>query len=265
MKVAYVSTLTKDYILGLKVFIKSILENNPATNFDYVILEEEPFSELDRQSLLTVYKNFKFKTIQKENYSNISFSGIRQWRVNPANRLHIFTLDEYDKIIFFDIDMLCTGDISALHTTSGDFLACYHPMANIEKQMLGFEHGFNCGVMVIDKKFLNQNTIQGIFKIMKSKKWLGNQSAFNLYFKEIYKLLPNEYFLSTPFMNDSNFNDARIYHFAGDIKPWNNLDADNKDPHFLEKKYCLYVREKTNHILLHKLLVKYNKFLNYFI
>jgi lipopolysaccharide biosynthesis glycosyltransferase len=261
VKIAYVSTLTEDYVLGLKVFIKSILLNNPATNFDYVILEEEPISEKSKLELKELYNNFKFRNIKLPNYTNISFSGIRQWRINPANRLDIFTLSEYDKVIFFDVDMLCTGDISALHTSSGEFLACYHPMADVEQQMLGFVDGFNCGVMAISNKFINQNTIDAMIDIMRSKKWLGNQSTFNLYFKEIYKLLPSEYFLSTPFINTDNFTNAKIYHFAGEIKPWHNLDTRAVGSEYLEKKYCPYVLSRTDHILLHRLLVKYNNIL----
>lgn len=261
MKIAYVSTLTEDYVLGLKVFIKSILLNNPATNFDYVVLEEEPISEKSKAELKKLYGNFKFKNIELTDYTNISFSGIRQWKINPANRLEIFTLSEYDKVIFFDVDMLCTGDISILHTTPGDFLACYHPMANIERDMLGFIDGFNCGVMVIDKKYLNQQTVKDMFNIMKSKQWLGNQSTFNLYFKNEYKLLPKEYFLSTPFINETNFVNAKIFHFAGEVKPWSNLETQPTNEKYLESKYCEYVLKETNNILLYRLLLKYNSVL----
>jgi len=261
MKIAYVSTLTEDYVLGLKVFIKSILLNNPTTNFDYIILEEEPISAKSKFELKQIYSNFKFKNITLTNYTDVAFSGMRQWKINPANRLEIFTLSEYDRVIFFDVDMLCTGDISALHTVPGDFLACYEPMTHMEHQMLGFIDGFNCGVMAIDKRFLNQNTINEMIDIMRSKEWLGNQSAFNLYFKEIYKLLPSEYFLNTPFMTSDNFNSAKIYHFCGEIKPWQNRQIQATDSEFLKKKYCPYILSKTDHILLHRLLVKYDNIL----
>jgi len=261
VKIAYVSTLTEDYVLGLKVFIKSILLNNPATNFDYVLLEEGPISEKSKLELLSLYKNFKFKNINLSNYTNMVFSGIRQWRINPANRLEIFTLSEYDKIIFFDVDMLCTSDISALHTAPGDFLACYHPMANVERDMLGFIDGFNCGVMVIGNKYLNQQTIDNMLNIMRSKQWLGNQSTFNLYFKDEYKLLPKEYFLSTPFITDENFVSAKIFHFAGEVKPWSNLATQPTEEKYLDSKYCEYVLKEANNILLYRLLLRYNKVL----
>lgn len=261
MKIAYVSTLTEDYVLGLKTFIKSILLNNPATNFDYIILEEGFISAKSKFELKQIYSNFIFKNIALTNYTGVAFSGIRQWRINPANRLEIFTLSEYDRVIFFDVDMLCTGDISALHTVPGDFLACYHPMAHNERQMLGFIDGFNCGVMVIGKQFLNQDTIDAMIDIMRSKEWLGNQSTFNAYFKKIYKLLPSEYFLNTPLMTADNFNNAKIYHFCGEIKPWQNCEIQVTDSDFLKKKYCPYVLSKTDHILLHRLLVKYNDIL----
>jgi len=261
VKIAYVSTLTEDYVIGLKVFIKSILINNPSLNFDYVILEEENISEKSKLELLAIYKNFKFKCIGSNKYTNMLFSGMRKWRINPANRLEIFTLSEYDKIIFFDIDMLCTGDISELHTLPGDFLACHDFMSEADQKMLNFIDGFNGGVMVISKRFLNKDTINSIVKLMRSKIWIGNQSAFNMYFKDVYKLLPSKYFLNTINMSTDTFSNATIYHFAGDVKPWQNLDAQASDVNYLEKKYCPYVLQKSNHILLRQLLIKYNKVL----
>jgi lipopolysaccharide biosynthesis glycosyltransferase len=261
MNIAFVSTLTKDYILGLKVFIKSIIKNNPDINYDYIIFEEEMFSDKDRSELLSVYKYFKFLPIDKARFSNITFSGARQWNVNPANRLQIFTLTDYEKIIFFDVDMLCTGNISEIFNTPGDFLACYHHMASEERAPLGFEHGFNCGVMVIDRKFCTEHTIAKMLEVMKSRKWLGNQSTFNLYFKDTYKLLPSKYFLSTPFMNKSNFDSAVIYHFAGGIKPWHNIGLDQDKDEYLEKKYCKHVIDNTDAKFLYRLLFKYNTIL----
>lgn len=261
MNIAYVSTLTEDYVLGLKVFIKSILQNNPSLSFDYVVFEEGNISKESKLELLAIYKNFKFKRLNPNKYANMIFSGMRDWRINPANRLEILTLSEYDKIVFFDVDMLCTGDISELHTLPGDFLACHDFMPEVDCVMLGFTEGFNGGVMVIGKQYLCQHTIDSMTKLMRSKEWLGNQSAFNVYFRDIHKLLPDEYFLNTINMNMDTFQKAKIYHFAGDIKPWQNLNAHTSDINYLNQKYCSYVLAKSDHILLRQLLIKYNKIL----
>jgi lipopolysaccharide biosynthesis glycosyltransferase len=230
-KIACVSTITNDYVLGLRVFIRSILKNNTWFNYDYILFCEENITEENKKALLTDYARFQFKQINFEEYNNLKFSGNRLWRINPGNRYEIFKIRGYDKIVFFDVDMLCLGDISEVFNTAGDFLACYTPLTDIKK--IGFKDGFNCGVMVIDKKFLTQETIDGLKSITQKKKFLGNQAAFNIYFKNYYKLLPQKYFETTPLLTLSSYRNACIIHFCGAIKPWQEKKTKRKrvDPH----------------------------------
>jgi lipopolysaccharide biosynthesis glycosyltransferase len=65
-KIACVSTITNDYVLGLRVFIRSILKNNTWFNYDYILLCEESITEENKKALLSDYAKFKFKDISGE-------------------------------------------------------------------------------------------------------------------------------------------------------------------------------------------------------
>ena len=264
MKKAFVSTLSRGYLLGFKVFLKSILINNPSINIPYVVFNEGDLDSSDLDDLRKIYSNIILKDINSVNYKDCTFKNIRNWNINPANRLEIFTLGEYDKIIFFDVDMLCVGDISYLLSTEYDFGGVKHPMhESIEMQknfIFDKEIGFNGGLLVIGKKFLNHDTILGIKKIIKSHTWFGNQSSLNIYFKEHIRFLPDKYFLSTPFMTFENIKTSIIWHFAGNKKPWEGEPFNGKNFDTLKEKFNNHVLKCTSFPVLAKVQKEYEKY-----
>ena len=264
--IALVSTLNKDYVLGFKVFLYSIVKNNPNISYDYVIFNEGDLTDADITELKQIYSKVIVKEIDTAYYNDCKFQAYRNWKINPAHRLEIFKLGQYDKIIFFDTDMLCTGSIEELFTMNCDFAGVEHPLHDANDiyyySNLKISKGFNCGLMLIDNKFLTEKTLTEMKKIMSGYTWFGNQASFNVYFKDIVTYISNKYFLSTPFMNFKNIKESVIWHFVGDKKPWHGEAFNGKNLDILYSKYNKYVRGLTAFPVLMKVQSVYEKYLS---
>lgn len=262
-----VFTITNDYVDALRVFLYSYLQYNKLTP-PCVIIEEENITQYNKSEIKKIYPNVIFKTVCN-NYSFDRTFKRRKWRINPAKRFEIFTL-QYDSIVFFDADMIVCGNIEHLFSNPVAFGAVYHPNPDglhskllcsgskfLKNKNFNFDKCFNAGVMVINKQFLCEEVRLGLFKIYKSANWLGNQGPLNLYFNNLVTLLPAEYFISTPFITDSKLKNGLIFHYAGENKPWlttsNNIE-DNFDSGIVSS-----IKER---VLLLKILTKYKQILN---
>lgn len=261
---AIVFTLTNSYTAALKVFFKSYLYFKNKI-IKAVIFEEEPITEENKNALMAIYPNICFKnfSMQVPYVANRK----REWKINPFNRFEIFTLD-YDKIIFFDTDMLVLSNIDSLFDLSVSFGAVYHKYPDgvdsdilnetftYNNKQFNFMKSFNAGLMVISKQYLSRKVYEELVKISTSYKWLGNQGPINVFFNDKVSLLDDNYFVTTPEITSNLFKNAKILHFAGEVKPWlnNNYDLkDNFNHHVLET-----VEDRT---VLLKCLYKYKKFL----
>lgn len=262
-----VFTITNDYTQALMVFLYSFIQHNKIRP-QCVVIQEEPLSKTNKDKILSIYRDTVFKMVKGDYSFNKKFKR-RKWRINPANRFDIFTL-KYDKIIFFDADMIVCKTIEYLFDVDVMFGAIYHPNPDgshskvlvpgskfLKNKPYDFTKSFNAGVMVIDKKYLNKQVQNDLFELYKSADWLGNQGPLNFYFNNKVNILPSDYFVSTPHLNDKNLLDGRIFHFAGEKKPWltrsNNIE-DNFDSGIVSS-----IKER---VLLLKVLTKYKQTLN---
>jgi len=261
---AIVFTVTNNYVLGLKVFLKSYLACNN-TMFDAVVYEEEPIAIENKESLLKIYPKIKFLTY-KNNISG-KINGIRKWAINPFNRFEIFNLD-YDKIVFFDTDMIVLSKIDELMNFNIGFGAVYHSYPDgVESAVLTkdftynnkkFNHrkSFNAGLMVISRKYLASNIYDELINVANTYEWLGNQGPLNVVFNDKVELLDNSYFVTTPEITSKLYLSAKILHFAGEKKPWTNSSYD------LEENFNHHVFETVNdRTVLLKSLLRYKKIL----
>jgi lipopolysaccharide biosynthesis glycosyltransferase len=265
-KDAIVFTITNDYIRGLQIFLYSYTLKN-SYRPDCIIIEEETITDNNKLKILHIYPNSTF--IKPNNIFNLKkpFKR-REWTINPANRFTVFLIKDYEKIIFFDADMLVTSNIENLFDIKEDFSAVYHPhpdglqsnilnlqSAYVEKAGFNFTKAFNAGLMVISRAFLNETTANSLFSIYKQTDWLGNQGPLNIYFNSAVNIIDSNYFVSTPFLDKNNYTAGKIFHFAGNKKPWESTSL------LLEDNYEKFIFENNvNRLLLQKLLIKYKRY-----
>ena len=119
------------YIKYAKVLIKSIISNNPNFNYDIVIVNDEECN-ISEQSLMEL-RNIYPKVIRK--YMNLSnriktFMDKFKGHIPQANwyysylKLYAFELDEYDKVLYLDSDIVVNGSIMEIFQSTDDIDMC---------------------------------------------------------------------------------------------------------------------------------------------
>ncbi len=164
--------------------------------------------------------------------------------------LECFKPTEYDKVFFFDCDMLCIQDISEgiINSPSSEVSGCG-----------GSPNDINCGLMVIGKKYLNEKTyksmVESISRFGKSR--LFTQHMINHVIPS-FNLLPEGYnWKVSPQGNlTHNYNispETKIIHWAGALpsggrpvfsKPWQQDENENS----LSKLWYQYKKEMLQEI-----------------
>ena len=169
MKIALV-TLADDYYLKLtSAMITSFLQNNTWYNSDIIILDIG-LSKKSKNVLHKIYKNIKYKTINKQEFNGlngkISFEQVCKFKnylepklYNRTYKLEVFNIKGYDSLLFIDSDCIILQNINELFDTENN-LAHFADYSS---------DGFilNSGVMNITKNFIEDNVYNKLlFKLL---------------------------------------------------------------------------------------------------
>lgn len=230
MKVGFVTTLDDRYMSGFLLTLNSILKNSKNFNHDVVIFEWGTLSEKNKNTILSLYDKIIFKKVETELYDDYDFDEThRKWTYNCNYRFDIFTLDEYDRIVFFDCDMIFEIDMEELLSYDVDFGASGKREIGRIPQ-IGDRGGFDAGVMTIGKKYLGKHIRKILIDIskteapeeptLKSRKWTSDEPIINNYFLDKVVMLPNKFNFIISEMKNSDFDNKNNYHFTGHNKPW---------------------------------------------
>jgi lipopolysaccharide biosynthesis glycosyltransferase len=234
MKIALTTTLDDSYVIGFLITFASILNCSPNFNYDLIIFEWGELSNTNKYLIRTLYSNVSFKMVNVDLYKNHEHDDTwRKWNYNCNYRFDIFTLKEYERVVFFDSDMVFEIDINELIKESGDFSACIMPNCKQYNQIEG-DRIFNAGLMSISKKYLNDDTRDELIKIANSdpipceyistNKWFGNQPILNKYFLSKLTALQQKFNFMTSDVDLNTFKGNKNYHYVGCKKPWHSND-----------------------------------------
>ncbi len=224
-KIACCSTLNDFYFDGFLTFFFSLRRTTPSFNYPYYIFTWGELSAENIELLHSIYPHFIIKQIDNEQYKGCEYNTKwRTWDINCINRFEIFTLEEYDRVIFFDADMIVQEDISELFNIDVEFGACEitkgsdldHPSA-FDKNIKSFDGG----LMSISKKYLNLQVRHDLIQTALKKKWSSDEPILNVYFNnDITTFLPKKYNLLSTELTPENIKTAKIIQFVGAKKPW---------------------------------------------
>ena len=225
MKIACCSTLNDLYFEGFLTFFHSLLLHNPSFCYPYYIFNWGELSEGNINILKSIYKGFVFKDIDNSSYEGCTYSDVwREWNINCINRFDILSLTDYDRIIFFDADMLVLGDITELFNIDVRFGACEIAKDTEIDHPSKFQNGtksFDGGLMIISNEFLNNKTKQALISIAFQKQWTSDEPILNVFFtNDITTYLPKEYNTLLSELNQVSLSKAKIIQFVGTKKPW---------------------------------------------
>ena len=153
--ILFTTHLDDKFIDGALVMIYS-MKKNVKDFMDYPIrvLHSNVISELsleNRERIKKLVPHVEFVDINNETYNNAPVQ-------YPKHRVAFLSLEcfrsiQYEKVFFFDCDMLCIGDISdMLETVPSDWVSgCGGSPTDI-----------NCGLMVIGKRWLDDSVYEAM-------------------------------------------------------------------------------------------------------
>jgi|694.fasta_scaffold39212_3 lipopolysaccharide biosynthesis glycosyltransferase len=259
-KIACCSTLNDLYFEGFLTFFESLKTHNPKFNLPYYIFAWGDLSSKNIEYLHNLYTNFEIKNIDNTKYDGVKYSTrFRDWNINCVNRFEILSLSDYDRVIFFDVDMLIIKNLDELFQFDGDFCACEEPKDILIDHPAVFNQSlktFNGGLMLFSKKYLNKETQDGLISIALQKKWSSDEPILNTFFtNDKVTFLPDTYLVTMHGITEKTFSSAKILHFVGEKKPWNKGGLPDK-----YDRNC--VRGLVDKTLLFKVDLKYRQYYN---
>ena len=277
MKKALVTLLDDKYLPGGLITINSLVNSSPGLHMDLIIFEWGTLSEDSKTLLRKIYKNIIFKKINTSLYDNCKYS--EQWRVWTYNcnyRFDIFTLKEYDKILFFDCDILFHIDIEEVFQKNCKFGAC--PASKDQVKQINRETGFEGGLLLIDKAFLKEKTRDDLIEIslstppydpyVKSEKWESDEPILNTYFLNKitnfckFTWLDEKYNFLTDRLTSDSFKSNRNYQFIGHNKPWYGNKIEEQFDSYVINNIIKNNDRCLTRVILKRLLHNYNNEVN---
>lgn len=223
MNKSLVCILDNTYFEQFKIFCFSLLKNNSWFTYDINIFYSDESLKIRFSELTNIYEKIIFNKINVDLYEDcIVNTKWRIWKYNPFHRFEIFSLNDYSKIVYMDLDTLITGDISLLFENNFDFAAVeickgtgmeFHGLTNIKR--------FNGGVLVISNKYLNEDIKNDLIAMCDMTPYSGNQTPLNLYFQdEKIEFLDMKYNYSLDRIYQKvSFDSVNVLHFIGEKKP----------------------------------------------
>jgi lipopolysaccharide biosynthesis glycosyltransferase len=268
MKTAFVTTLDDRFVPGFRVALNSLLRTTQNFNYDIIIIEWGNLSKQNKDSINTLYSKIFYHTVNEQSYSQSIFDKQhREWTYNCNFRFDVFTLAQYEQVVFFDSDIVFRTCLQSLLQEKIDFGAVPRPPG----QILQIEqpHGFDAGLMVIGKKYLNPQVKLDLIEIsqdqapydnrVSSRLWVGNEPILNNYFANKVTWLPLKYNLCTDAVTPDLLREQYNIQYIGKKKPWCSKDLDDQfDPYIIEaigNKNGKYLTK----ILLKKLITIYHQ------
>ena len=239
---AAVTVINDDFVPYFIMWLKSLLQYNPWFHFPFVVVWNpvySPLSEESRQLIRSVYPNVQFQEADHQPYEKFLASTPAKF-LAALFTLEAFNLTSYDRVVFFDADMLCLGDVSELFTTAEPLAACMTGSDMQKKEIFArikkTNTAFNSGMMSIGKAYLSDKIYRSFFDCPYDD--FADQEILNKIFQKIpLYYLPHEYNYNAKFFWDDQHRDSRvrILHYAGE-KPLTHPDLPRMNIWFEHRK-----------------------------
>ena len=245
--ILFTTHLDDNFIDGALVMLYSMKKNvKDFMDYPVKIMHSTKIAGIslnNQQKLKKLIPHIEFEDINRDEYINAPVQ-------YPKHRtaflsLECFRSNKYDKVFFFDCDMLCINDITEGLESS--------PLESVSG-CGGTSNSINCGLMVIGKKYLNEKTHKDMVKSISK---FGTTRLFTQHMINhvipSFNLLPEGYNwkVSPQGHLTHNYkitNDTKIIHWAGALpsgnrpvfsKPWQQKENENE----LSKLWYKYKKE----------------------
>jgi lipopolysaccharide biosynthesis glycosyltransferase len=273
IKMAIATVTSRDFVPGTLVLIHSFLKHNPWFDGDIVIICDS--LEDEQKQLSRIFPKVIFKKPGDDLLLRIGHLCRNLPKLLPKRQrfysIEAFNLKGYDKLLFFDGDMLVTSNLSEIFEQQTELMACsdnpYDKQDRIRdrvtfKRLPSDETAgnpqilaktFNAGFMVVDKRFLNNETYQSLKLLInidifrKIKTHNTDQVVLNLVFDGKVTFLPAGYNLilsQSPELIETKKlspDEIKILHFTGKYKPW--IASEKMDELIVDPYYSSFIND----------------------
>jgi len=224
---ALVILLNQKVLQGFMVFVKSFLFYNKWFDLDFVIFDLD-LRIVDRIGIRKIYPNVVFKKINYDNYKKVNFNKTHD-RLKPTfYKLDTFSLYEYERVVFIDIDTVILGCLAELF--NNDIKSGFAAVRGYTEKTDTLRDDFNSGVFVVDKKYLNEKTYKYLLEIAQHGFSMPDQKVLNAYFRGSVTWLDKKYNIEKRMEHTKIFiqevENAKIIHYVAD-NPWDKNSQDN--------------------------------------
>lgn len=242
----YVCVLSTDnYIDGVLILYENLKHIN--SSHSLLCLVNETISE--RNIKLLINYGIEIKKINKVNHLTTNF----YWK-NTFDKLNIFSLVEYEKIVYLDVDVLILENIDSLFD---------YPTPSMCYDRPWFNDRFNSGIMVITP---NTSDYEQLLKLNDEQTAnIGDQDLLNKYFKGKINPLPDNYNIMRTLTDEKNAittifhpvgkyinpepDDIKILHYIRHLKPFMINTLYNEVDSYLYSYYFQKAKIKKEKIL----------------
>lgn len=257
-----------EFCIASEVLLYSFTKYNPGFDGDVLVITDDPDPGF-RERLAQICK-VQFVTPDPRLRAAVDLLQSHEPRLAGIYRrlfsLELFRLSDYDRVVYLDSDIYCSGDISELFTRPEPLLACPDgfTLGDRIREMLSaddvalaterygkaFAQSFNAGVLSIGKPLLSIDTYVNLLEVLDPDRWKSmgpskftDQMLLNVFFDGQFTPIHSRFnyviFLEEyqKCMETVSLLDARLVHFAGAIKPWHHYRPEqltNRAPQFIK-------------------------------
>lgn len=254
-KLCLATVSNKEYWPGTYVMIKSFLKHNTWFNGDIVIITndklffERKIQKRKIKALIVKPSDRLFNQIQT---THLDIEGLK---TDELFKIELFNLKGYDRIIYYDSDILHLSKIEPATIFQKELIAVIDPWFQrgykrnrttlkkvkvLENMEHVYENYINSGFLVIGKAYLNQKVYLKLIDAVSPELFtpiddiLADEPVFNHVFENLFDIAPVSFNCSIHLMvQEFVSNNAVSLHFTGKNKPWKliswiNLPARNR-------------------------------------
>lgn len=262
-KRAYVTLLSDDnYLAGVVTLAYSLTQHG--NTHELIVMINDQLSEntllVLQHMQLKCYRAPKLQYTNQSN-SNMTANGWPPQMINTADKLSVFTLTEYDKLVYVDADMLVLKNIDFLfdcpHGSAAMDLGLIHnpihtPQYN--QAQCDYFKNFNSGLFVFEPNLNDyqtclqlMQTIEGFDQEILRELWshwqhtpaLHLPQTCNVFAKKLTEYIRLGFF---------GFTDVHILHYTYQPKPWLTKDYQiNQTNDFLYYFYREWMQKAMKH------------------
>lgn len=270
-------SVNKRFLKNAEEMIFSLLYYSKEPIDLYLMYQEKELNEEDIKNLSEFVANTKKGTLIPIRFDSSKLEGVRVigedgyfFSIETYNRLFcgFYLPKEVEKILYLDIDMICTGDIKELYDIPLDGKMWMgvedKDISKDDLKRLGLPEDYkyvNAGMSLINVKKLRENyKEEEIVKLIKDNhnNWIYlDQDFINKVFAGDIKVIENKYnVLAKSIRYKELKSNPLIIHYAGSIKPWDD-NVSRFDKEYIEPYYEILRLQKNKHDMLKELIEKH--------